>query len=297
MAGETHSGASSLTTSIPTKINSDLLAEVRENSVMLPFVDFRPLAQNGGLSMSFPKLATTVSLTAITSGSAEADAQSATTLETTVATATAASKSAHVLQSWISSFGSAVNWAAEVPAILGRAAADLMDSDAAALLAGFSSTAGSSGVDASIADFRAASIALRVAMKGQAKDAVAVLHPVQVNDLDAELQSGAGASLSPLVGSEKYVDLYSNGVMDNYRGKLNGIPIFASTNVSESGGNKRGAMFVPKRAIAGCYAWLPQIKMADQSVNLKLADSYQVSCCYGFIEKEDAAGVSIITDA
>lgn len=298
----TTSHSTHIGSSIPAGVDSELIAEVRETLTMVPFVDFRALEQGGGLAYSFQQLNVTVGLTPINSGTSEAGAQALTTLATTSATATAASKSAHVLQSWISQFGSAVNWKMEIPKILGRAAADIMDVDAAALLGGAQNSVGSTGVDQSIADLRAAGVTLRRIAKGAANGALYMLHPQQVDDVDAQLTSGTGAGLSAVMSRSDLVNWYGSepgsGFLDAYRGTLFGRPVFTSNNVPDANGtaDHAGALFVPKAAFGGVYAWLPTMRMSSQDVNLKLADSYQVSCCYGFVEKKDEMLVTIIGD-
>lgn len=291
----------SLSATVQALIGATLIQEVRETATVWPLLDVVQL-QRGTLSHGFPRLTTTVSLTAITSGANEADAQSATTLNSSVATATAASKAAHVLQSWLSLFGSVVNWETEVPQILGRAAADLMDVDAAALLGGFSNTTGSTGLDCALSDLRAAALLLRRVAKSMARGALYLLHPQQVDDVDAQLQLGAGPGLSPLLTRTDMVNWYGgapgSGVLDSYRGNLYGLPVVTSTNVPDANtaADHAGALFVPRYSLGGAVAWLPTIRTAEQDVNLKLASSWQVSTAYGVVEKKDEGGVSIITD-
>lgn len=304
MAGETTTAASttSIGTSIPTLIDAALIAEVRDNTIMLPFVDLRDTSMLPGLAMSFPRLSTAPSVSAITSGTAEADAQSATTLVTAVATATAASKAGHVLQSWLSMAGSAVNWEVEVPAALGRALAQLIDSDAASLLSGFSNTVGTTGVDATLEDLRAASVLFRRTALGASDSGVFVLHPQQLGDVDGQLLSGSGAGLSPMLGREDLINLYGmapgSGMLKSYRGTLFGIPVFQTTNVPDvnTAADHGGALFAPQLAIGGVYKWLGKLVRASQASNLKLADSWQISAAYAFVEKFDSMGVSVITD-
>jgi hypothetical protein len=285
------------------EIGQDLELEVRENAIVVEFTDYTELPQ-GYKSHGFARVTSTLSLSAITSGANEADAQSTSAIDATVATATPAVKAAFVLQSLLSIRTSMVNWAVQVPAIMGRAAADIQDVDAASLLAGFSNTVGTSGVDNSFAIMRQAMLSARTVAKGAAGlGMVFVLHPQQIDDVDADIQGGTGPALTTMMTRSDVVNWYGSipgsGMLNNFRGGLLGVPVFSSTNVptANAAADRAGALFLPKMALGGKYCWLPTIQEVDAIVNYIVGKVTAVTCAYAFVEKKDEYGISVITDA
>lgn len=299
MANETHSGTGSVGYSIPSPVEATVIAEIREAIVSPVFARMQAFPEPG-LAKIFPRVTTAPTVTALSNGATEEDADTPTTIVLTNPTATVGVKTASIRQSDLSIEASAANWMAEAPKLLARALADKLDLDVCALLGGFSTTAGTSGVDASLEDLRAAAVALRILAKGDAEGAVFVLHPTQLGDVESGMMSGAGAGLSNLVQRPDFMSVYGGnagqGAMSAYRGHLMGIPVFQSTNVAATGGNRTGALLVPGMAIACLYKWLARVVMADQAVNFQAAKSWLGSSCYGAIEIDDNRGVSIITD-
>lgn len=287
----------------PTLKSSVLIQEIRERAIMLPFIDIVDLTGQPGLVYDFQDLTVTASASAITTGANEADAITNTQLTSTSRTATAASKGVGALISKLQMSASAVNWAVEAPAILGRALADLMDVDAAALLAGFSNTVGTSGVDATVDDFIAALVLLRNIAKGAAEDSVYVVHPQQLGDVVRDMASGSGAGLAAMFSRPDVATVVTStpgqGLTATYGGTFLGKPCFTSTNVAtaNAAADRAGAIFVVKQALGGVVKWMPTIAEFDKGVDAQLAMQYLGSTCYGFVEKKDGMGVSIITDA
>lgn len=299
--GSTQSASTGMSSTFEARVNAELIGEARESGEMWSFLDVKQL-QKGGLSLGFPQLTSTVSVSAITSGADELDAVVPTELTQSVATATAASKSAAVLQSWLSMFGSTVDWEKQVPAILGRAAADLMDVDASTLLGGGSNTVGTSGVDQVLGDLRSAALLLRRVAKGAARGAAFMLHPQQVDDVDAQLQQGTGPGLSSLMSRQDVINWYGaipgSGLLEGFRGAIYGLPVFTSNNVPDANAaaDHAGALFVPRLAFGAVVAWMPRIKVSEQDVNFRLATGSQVSMAYGVVEKVNYALVTLFGD-
>lgn len=303
-ANETTTAASttSIGTSISgTRVDPELIGEYRENVVMSTLIPTTNL-NKGTLTAAWPTLSTTVTLSAISSGTAEADAVTATTLVTAAPSATAASKAAAVLQSWLSAFASEVNWEQQIPLILGRAAANLRETDAMSLTGAHNNYVGTSGVTCDLDILRQASVTLRVTALGAACCGAAFfLHDQQISDVDAELLLGTGAGLSTLVARQDVVDWYGStpgcSMMNNLRGKLFSFPVFQSTLVPNANGttDHGGALVIPALAYRGVEAWGPRIDVASQAANLKLANSQLVSLAYAYAEVKDTAGVSVIT--
>jgi len=301
---ETTSHSSHLGTSISgTRVDPNLIVEFRETPILSGVIPTKQL-QKGSLTAAWPTLSTTVSLSAITSGTAEADAVTPSALTTAAPSATAASKAAAVVVSWLSDFGSEVDWKTAVPQILGRAAADLHEVDACSLLSAHVNTVGTSGIDNSLDILRQASVLLRTNALGAAAGGAAFyLHDQQIADVDAELVAGSGTGLSPVVARQDVVNWYGaepgSGMLQNYRGPLFGMPVFQSTKVPLANGSadRGGALVVPSLAYRKVVAWDPRTDFNSQAVNIQLADSYLVSCAYAYVEVKDLAGVSVITDA
>lgn len=301
MANE--STTANLSSSNPTLKSALLIHEIREKAIMMPFIDVVDLTGIPGLAYDFQDLTVTPTASAITTGANEADAITNTQLTSTSRTATAASKGVGALISKIQMEASTHNWEVEAPGILGRALADLMDVDACTVLGGFSGTVGTSGVDATILDLLGALIALRSSAKSMAENCVGVLHTQQLGDMLTDMASGSGNGLASLWSRPDVTSLPTGmsgqGLMSSYAGLFMGKPIFTSANVqtANGGADRAGALFVVKEAIGGVVKWMPQVNAYDGGVNRQLAMQFLGSTAYGFIEKKDGYGISIITDA
>lgn len=284
----------------PTLKSSILQQEIREHAIIFPFLKIVDLTGQPGLTYDFQDLTVTPTATAITTGANEADAITNTQLTTSSRSATAASKGVGALISKLQMSASAVNWAVEAPMILGRALADLMDVDFAALLAGFSNVAGSSGIDATVADLISALVLLRNNAKGLAENSQFILHPQQMGDVVQDMASGSGAGLAAMFSRPDVTSVLTStpgqGLTTTYAGTFLGKPVFQSTNVSASGGNRHGALFVNQVALGGVVKWAPSVAEFDKGVDAQLAMQYLGSTAYGGVEIKDLAGVTISTD-
>ncbi len=297
--GNTTSDSGSIGPSIQDDIGSELIAENRETELGWAAVNVVKLAK-GSDSHSFQQLTTASTAVAITTGTAEADAGTADTLVVAARKATAASKAAWVLQSWQSSMSSMINWAVELPQILGRAIADLRDIDALALAAGHSNTVGSTGVALTLEAARLATVTLRRYKKGGAAGSVWFLQPQQVGDIGQAAIAGTGIALNVLL--PQVITMFegrgpSSEAGGAYGGMLVGQPIFETTNVPDmnTATDHGGCLMIPKKAWGGVELWGPKYVTDSQTGNLKLADSHGTSASYGVVETEDLAGVTVIS--
>ena len=93
-----------------------------------------------------------------------------------------------------------------------------------------------------------------------------------------------------------------NGNSDGYLGEFLGVPVWYSnlTDTANTGANVTG-MLVTTNASPG-YAslgivqkWAPRMK-TQENVSL-LTKEFAFTQCYGVVERYDATGVSLITDA
>ena len=175
-----------------------------------------------------------------------------------------------------------------------RATLNKIDVDCAALFDNFTTTAGATTVNLSVANLLSAYYSLMNA--NEMKNPVLILHPIQYADVQAEIVASSAPVFSTDVVQDGFLKLLPGD--PNYRGTFLGIPVYTDSNAPESGGggtdDRGGALFAAFRALAIGWKW--QIK-AETLRNVKMvATSLAVSACYGVAEIHDAAGVSIITD-
>jgi len=173
-----------------------------------------------------------------------------------------------------------------------RALVNKIDTDAAALLDNFNTTAGATTVNLSIANLLSAYYSLMAA--NELYDPVFVLHPIQYSDVQTEIM----ASSAPVFAGAMAQDMLTYAGNPNFRGTFLGVPVFTDSNCPASGGggsdDRGGALFSKNRALAIGWKWDPKVETIR---NVKMvATEIGVSACYGVAEIHDGAGVSIITD-
>lgn len=308
MANETTTNSSDDVT--PTLVNNQIVLVFREANVLSNMVHAQDLTSSPALTVNIPKLATTLSMTSVATGANEADAVANSAISTDVVALTAASKSCYVTLSDILRDSSTVNLPAMIAGELGRTMATDVENSIAALLGGHSTTVGSSGVDLTSADIRAAIAAFRINALEHAERGVIVLHPQQIADLEADLMSGTGASLAQVFSRMDVTSLFGgeagSSVLGNYVGHFMNVPVFQSALVPLDGGsaNRTGAIFArvdgqnsPACAYGLVWKWMPEVSFADAAVNRQNASVWRGRLAYGVAEINDSLGVSIITDA
>jgi len=174
---------------------------------------------------------------------------------------------------------------------LGRALGDKIDVDICALLAGFGTAVGSTGVNISLSNVLDAIYTLEVADAANLGPLVFVGHPRQTADLRTELEADA-ASLYTSTSPNRL----SRAVAGQW-GSWFGIDFFQSTNVPTAnlGADRAGGIFVRNYALAMCQKYASKVEaMRWPPIRgfVLVATSY-----YGVFEVEDAAGVEVTTDA
>lgn len=220
-------------------------------------------------------------------------ALSNTSIDPTAITITAAGVGLATDVTDFSALGSLLDVQAAIDAFT-RATINKLDVDAAALLDNFSSTAGATTVNLSVANLLTAYYTLMNAK--EMKNPVFILHPIQYSDVQAEIVASSAPVFATDVIQEGFLKLLPGD--PNYRGTFMGIPVYTDPNCPESGGagqdDRGGALFAAGRALALGWKWAMQ---AETLRNVKMvATSVAVSACYGVAEVWDGAGVSIITD-
>lgn len=262
--------------------------EARVGMVVPKF--FRPYSIVG------PTLAHKISIHPVTADAgtlSDGTALSDTTINPTAVTLTAAGIGLANEVTDFSALGSLLD-VQEAVANFGRATVNKIDVDAAALLDNFSSTAGATTVNLSVANLLTAYYTLMNA--NEMKNPVLVLHPIQYSDVQSEIIASSAPVFSTDVVQEGFLKLLPGD--PNYRGTFLGIPTFTDSNCPESGGagqdDRGGALFAAYRALGIAWKWAIR---AETIRNVKMvATTVAVSACYGVGEIHDGAGVSIITD-
>jgi N4-gp56 family major capsid protein len=172
---------------------------------------------------------------------------------------------------------------------VGRALADKIDVDICALFAGFTNTAGSTGVNIALTNLLDAIYTLEAADAGGLGALVGVFHPRQTADLRTEIEADAGAIYSP-------ADKPSAAQAGRF-GSWFGIEMFQSTNVPTSGGgaDRAGGVFVSNHALGMVSKWGAKVEpMRWAPIRGWVLCA---TACYGVFEVEDSAGVELSTDA
>ena len=175
----------------------------------------------------------------------------------------------------------------------------------AALVAGFSTVVGTSGVDATFANFLDAITALEIAkVEGPY---MAVLHPVQWGDIRKDLGTVSGGAIQFAPATPEFI--MARGI--GFQGQLAGVDVFTSTYVptANAGADRAGGMF-GRGAILWADGSIVNDDPSGQSIVIagkvlfervrtgKSGLTAYVSHRYlGTSEGIDACGVSVITDA
>lgn len=177
---------------------------------------------------------------------------------------------------------------------IGRAMADKLDVDVAALAAGFSTTVGSTGVNLAFSDLLQAIFELEV--ENAPKPFVGLLHPVQISDL-REAAAGQTVAVFPgsngIVGSTNELGPAGNGLA----GSWFGIDLYFTTNVAtaNAGADRAGMIFSKGYALGMVEKWAAKVvPMYWPPIRGWVLSA---SAMYGVGEIEDNAGVKVVTDA
>lgn len=171
----------------------------------------------------------------------------------------------------------------------GKAVADKRDVDLAALIASFSGTVGTTGVDLSEANLLDA---LTTLTNADAPRPYAIaLHTQQVGDL----RKAISTTTAVVQGSTDPASLGGTG--NGFEFPYYGLPVFASTNVptANAGADRAGAIFARGQALARVDK--RPIRMGIQRDESLRATEFNITSVYGQGELVDGWGVSVITDA
>lgn len=172
---------------------------------------------------------------------------------------------------------------------MGKALADKVDTDLAALFSGFTNSVGSTGSNLTEAQFLEAIYTLENA--DAPKPFVAVLHPIQVHDLRSALASSSAALHSLM----KSGDLVS--AMKGFAYNLYNVDVYESSNVAtaNTAADRCGAMMGKGEALG--IVWKKEATTELQRDASARGTEVVLTSCYGVGELVDAYGVKIVTDA
>ena len=186
--------------------------------------------------------------------------------------------------------------------VLGRSLAERYNDLVCALIDDFSNVTGSTGTDLTIIQFITAASAL--AGREAVGRLVAVLHPQQVLDLQAGSGNTPGGIFTALTAASPFYgnpDFNQSIVQDlqpgGYVGQLFNVDVWQTTSVvtANAGADRAGAIFVAGEALAGHELWGPRTEL-QRDASLR-ATEIVTTACLGVVERRDAWGQSIITDA
>jgi hypothetical protein len=172
---------------------------------------------------------------------------------------------------------------------------------------GFSTTAGSTGVDMTVANFLTALGFLEVNSQGAigAGQAMALLHPQQLADLRQSFASASGGSVQWSQDAANALPIRGNG----YRGQIFGVDVFSSSKVptANAGADRAGGMFVKGGLLwadgSAPVTYGEQVNIGgkllfERDRTAKAGTTAFVTHGYlGVAKGLDLLGVSIITDA
>ena len=268
-----------------TEIVAEALFVASERSIM------RPLVRNyavtgGGLSVEVP-IYSAVSAAAVSEGSD----LSSTAIDPTSKTITC---SEHGIMTTLTDLGRNAaprNVAADIGKLFGEAIAKKIDKDLTALFGGFSTTVGSASTVMSASLIFQAVAKLR-ANSVPAENLAAVIHPNVAFDLKSGL-TNTFANPNAGVGNE----ILRSALV----GSIAGVPIFETSNMTDSSGNDpattgdfKGAVFHPD---ALGLAMMQDLKIEVQRDASLRADEIVATAVYGVGELNDTNGCEVEADS
>ena len=276
---------SSTLSELYTEIVAEALFVASERSIM------RPLVRNyavtgGGLSVEVP-IYSAVSAAAVSEGSD----LSSTAIDPTSKTITC---SEHGIMTTLTDLGRNAaprNVAADIGKLFGEAIAKKFDKDLTALFGGFSTTVGSASTVMSASLIFQAVAKLR-ANSVPAENLAAVIHPNVAFDLKSGL-TNTFANPNAGVGNE----ILRSALV----GSIAGVPIFETSNMTDSSGNDpattgdfKGAVYHPD---ALGLAMKQDLKIETQRDASLRADEIVATAVYGVGELNDTNGCEVEADS
>ena len=272
---------SSTLSELYTEIVAEALFVASERSVMRPLVKNYAIS-GGGKSVEVPIYAA-VSAAAVS----EASDLSNTAINPSSVTISASENGIMTTLTDLARNSAPRNVAADIGKLFGDAIAQKIDKDLTALFDGFSTAVGS-GSTALTAALVFQSIA-NVRNAGVSMDGVStVLHPMVAYDLKANLTN----TFANANGN----DLANEALRNGFVGRLGGVPIYETTNVSNDGtaGDYKQGVF-HKDALG--LAMMQDLKIETQRDASLRADEIVATAVYGVGELHDSYGVELLGES
>lgn len=274
---------STLTAELYANIVQSALYTLSEQSVIRPLVRNYDMTGTPGLTAQVP-IYPALSAADLTEGT---DISTPSSFDTTSATITAVERGVMVSLTDLSAESANEDVAAAIGRQIGDAMAKKMDTELAALFAGFSNTVGSGAAEITVQDLFKAAATLRA---NQAPGPyVCILHPYQAYQIKSQL---TGAGNTNMVNPS---DLGNEALRAGFVGQIAGMNVFESTVISgDSAGAFVGAAF-SQDALG--FMLKRDMRIEEQRDASLRATEIVGSAAYGVKEIFDAYGVGIIGDA
>lgn len=262
------------------QIVAEAMFVASERSIMRGLVKNYQLGSGQGKTITVPRypIQTAAGLT-------EGEEITNTAISTDGATLTVSTAAIRTLVTDLAVASAASNVVADLGRLFGEAIARKIDTDLVGLFSGFTLSAGSDSTALSAATIAQAVAKLRAnAVPG---DALAcVVHPYVAYDLKANLTN---TFANPNAG------IIQNAAMaEGYVGMLFGVPVFESSNISDTTGDSVGAVF--HRDALG-LAMIGDIGIETERRASFLGTDVVGYCHYGVGELYDGYGVKVAADS
>jgi len=276
MAGSTTTSLNDLLPSIV----AEAMFVANERSIMRGLVKNYNIPSASGKTITVPiyPAQTAAALT-------EGDEISNTEVATSGVTLTVATNAIRTIVTDLSRVASASNVVADIGRLFGEAIAKKIDKDLIALFTNFATTVGSNSTT-----FTPALLARAIAnLRNNAvpsENLACVIHPYVAYDLKASLTN---TYANPNAGV-----IQNDAMRTGYVGTLFGVPVFESSNITDTTGDSIGAVF--HRDALG-LAMIGDITIETQRRASYLGDDIIASCHYAVGELYDLYGVKISADS
>ncbi len=276
MAGSTTTSLNDLLPSIV----AEAMFVANERSIMRGLVKNYNIPSNSGKTITVPiyPAQTAAALT-------EGDEISNTEVATNGVTLTVATNAIRTIVTDLARTSSASNVVADIGRLFGEAIAKKIDKDLIALFTNFATTVGSNSTT-----FTPALLANAIAkLRNNAvpsENLACVLHPYVAYDLKASLTN---TYANPAAGV-----IQNDAMRTGYVGTLFGVPVFESSNITDTTGDSIGAVF--HRDALG-LAMIGDITIETQRRASYLGDDIIASCHYAVGEIYDLYGIKISADS
>jgi hypothetical protein len=210
---------------------------------------------------------------------------SSTAVSTTSVTITAAEVGVQAVLTDLAARSSSRDIAGDLGKVLGEGIAKKMDEDLIALFDGFSTSVGSAGTE--LITSYIFSAAARLDNANAPGQKYMVIHPYQAYNLKANLTN---TFANPNGG-----DLQNEAMRNGYVGRIAGVDIFESANITRDGSDDaKGAVFVPQ-AIGLAVKWDINIE-PERDASIR-GWELNATACYGVVELKDDYGIEMYFDA